>query len=310
METMKTGSCPVEMNGEIPVIKYEQRLVAFLDILGFKNIIKDSECDCRKLETIFRQMASLKECEVPTKWTSKLVEIEESAQKKGLNGFDITKKTNCTCFSDTIVVSILVEDNNINEVASSLITNLSSIGAKLLSEGILLRGGMTIGNLIHNNNGVIMGTALIEACELEKMAKVPRIILSDKLIRKMNYPVMAKSSSYPYHQYVERFKDGCVGFHQMTYYKVVQSSTEMTDDELSSSLKKIKRAIINGLDNSFESPDIFYKYSWLKEAYKSLIILGTGLKEIFYELNENIPGGNIHYSYTDDFYYPIGAKKN
>ncbi len=143
-------------------------------------------------------------------------------------------------------------------MASTLVSNLSYIGAVLLEKGILFRGGMTIGNIIHNDNGTVFGQDLIDAYQLEsKSAKYPRIILSDKLISELNFPIDAKRNRYPYHQYIDRFDDGCVGFHQMIYFQVMENWTEMTQEKLTSSLSKIRKVIINGLDASFENPEIF-----------------------------------------------------
>lgn len=292
-------------------IKYEKRLVAFIDILGFKEIVKQSEKDISKIELINSVLDYLKNLEVSEKWDLRLVEIEEDAQKRSIENFDIRNKTNVTAFSDNIVVSVRVEDN-INEITSTLITNLAYIGAVLLEKEILFRGGLTVGNLIHNNNGTVFGEGLIDAYKLESCnAKFPRIILSDNLLNELNYPIETKRNRYPYHQYLDRFNDGCVGFHQMVYYQVVENWTEMTADILIESLGKVRKVIVNGLDSSFEKPDVFEKFKWLKEQYNKLIILDDfnfetktheNIKLKIRELNEDIAGQNIHYSYTDNFY--------
>lgn len=292
-------------------VKYEERLVAFMDILGFKEIVKQSAKDPSKVELIYSVLNYLKNWEIPEKWDLKLVEIEEDAQKRGVENFDIRGKTNSTSFSDSIVVSVKI-DNNVNEMASTLIVNLANIGAILFEQGILIRGGLTIGNIIHKENGTVFGQGLIDAYKLESNnAKYPRIILSDKLISKLNYPINTKRNRYPYHQYVDRFDDGCVGFHQMQYYQVMESWEEMTVDKLTTSLDKIRKVIIKGLDESFEKPDVFEKFKWLKEQYHKLIILDDfdyetkseeNIKMKIRELNEGIAGQNIHYSYTDEFY--------
>ncbi len=292
-------------------IKYEKRLVAFIDILGFKEIVKQSETNISKIELIYSVLDYLKNWEVPEKWDLRLVEIEEDAQKRGVENFDISDKTNITAFSDSIVVSVKVDDN-INEMASTLIINLAYIGAILLEKGILFRGGLTVGNLIHKENGTVFGQGLIDSYQLESNnAKYPRIILSNKLLKELNYPIETKRDRYPYHQYVDRFNDGCVGFHQMIYYQVIESWTEMTEGELIESLEKVRKVIVAGLDATFEKPDVFEKYNWLKEQYNKLIILGDfdfdtktheNIKLKIRELNEDIAGQNIHYSYTDKFY--------
>lgn len=292
-------------------IKYEKRLVAFIDILGFKEIVKQSETDISKIELIYSALDYLKNWEAQEKWDLRLVEIEEDAQKRGVDNFDIREKTNITAFSDSIVVSVKVDDN-INEMASTLIINLAYIGAFLLEKGILFRGGLTVGNLIHIENGTVFGQGLIDSYKLESnSAKYPRIILSDKLLKELNYPIETKRNRYPYHQYVDRFDDGCVGFHQMIYYQVIESWTEMTKEKLIESLGKVRKVIVGGLDTTFENPDVFEKYKWLKEQYNKLIILEDfdfetktheNIKLKIHELNEDIAGQNIHYLYTDNFY--------
>lgn len=292
-------------------LKYENRLVAFIDILGFKEIVKQSQTDLSKIKHIYSVLEYLKNWEVPDKWDLKLVEIEEDSQRRGVETFDIRKKSNITSFSDSIVVSVKVDDN-INEMVSTLIINLSYIGAILLEKGVLFRGGLTLGELIHNENGTVFGQGLIDAHNLESFnAKFPRIILSNKLLNELNYPLTTKSNRYPYHHYIERFDDGCVGFHQMIYYQVIASWIEMTKIRLIESLDKVRKVIVNGLDTTFEKPDVFEKYKWLKVQYNKLIIsedfdLDTktheNIKLKIRELNEDIVGRNIHYSYTDNFY--------
>lgn len=97
----------------------------------------------------------------------------------------------------------------------------------------------------------------------------------------------------------------------MIYYQVLESWTKMTEEKLIESLKKVRRVIVAGLDSTFEKPDVFEKYNWLKEQYNRLIILEDfdydtktyeNIKLKIRELNEDIAGQNIHYSYTDNFY--------
>ena len=299
-------------------VKYEERIVAFIDILGFKEIIKQSEKDSSKVELIYSVLEFLKNWETSEKWDLKLVEIEEDAQYKGVENFDIRGKTNSTAFSDSILVSVKV-DNNVNEMTSTLIANLAYIGAVLLERGILIRGGLTIGNIFHNQKGTVFGQGLIEAFQLEShYAKYPRIILSDKLIRKLIYPLTTKKDRFPYHQYLDRFEDGCVGFHQMQYYQVMESWEEMTTDKLTNSLEKVREVILKGLDNSFENPSVFDKYQWLKKQYHKLIILddfdyNTKSEENILikikELNDGMAGHNIHYEYTDQYHKRLRKKQ-
>src|SRR5271157_4828987 len=96
-------------------IHYENRIVAFLDVLGFRNLIVESEKDNSKIQELYKVLKYLKTWEKPSEWNLNLIEIEEDAQRKGVESFDIASKSNCTCFSDSIVVSVVADESNINE---------------------------------------------------------------------------------------------------------------------------------------------------------------------------------------------------
>jgi len=282
--------------------EYEERLIAFIDVLGFKEIVRKSERSSGSINLIYDSLRFIKGREAASNWDLQLIEIEEDAQKKNLKDFDISDRTVCTSFSDSIAVSVSCSENNINESFSTLLSNLSYVGATLMMKGILYRGGLTVGNLIHTKDGIIFGQGLIDAYQLESNAAYyPRVLISDKLIKRLNYPIESKVNRYPYHQYLKRFNDGCVGFHQMIYFEVLQSWIEMSESKLKTSLNRIKSTIIKGLDSNFENPKVFEKYLWLKSEYDDLNI-DEKYKSRIYELNENIAGKNIHFSYTDNFY--------
>lgn len=279
-------------------ISYQTGIVAFIDILGFKEIVKKSERSPRLLNTIYQSLSFLKKRELPDKWNLQLVEIEEDAQKRGLFDFDIADRTYSSAFSDSIVVSVLVNEKNINESLSTLLANLAFVGSKFIMDGILIRGGITIGKIIHNETGIVFGQGLIDAYHLEsRAAKYPRIIISDKLIAKLNYPLETKRDRFPYHQYLKRFSDGCVGLHQLIYFQVLESWEKMSKRRLESSLRKAKKTIIDGLDSTFEYPDVHEKYLWLKKEYEKLIILEAKKPEL-YDLGYNHDEHNIHFGYT------------
>lgn len=280
---------------------YENRIVAFIDILGFKDLIKNSENNPEQIQKLLEILKYIKawDSHGPNKWDIKVVAVEEDAQRKGLEKFDISGITTCTCFSDSIVVSVQCENELINEKASTLIGNISKIGAQLLQAGILIRGAMTVGNLIHTHDGIIMGPAMIEAYLLESnYAKNPRIILSDKLIGQLNYPLERKRDRYPYHQYINRFEDGCAGFHQMQFFQVMQSEV-VEQGMLKYNLDIIRNRLIDGLDMSFSKPEVFLKYKWLMDQYNELIILEDKVKKPIHDVKLADSHLNIHYSPID-----------
>lgn len=285
--------------------EYQPHLVAFIDILGFKELVNETDRNSDRLNELLKVLHYLKTWELPDAWGLELVEIEESAQYKGVENFNISDITEATVFSDSIVVSVNAE-RNVNERFTSLIANLAALGAKMMEKGILIRGAITIGNLYHKS-GVILGKGMIEAYQLElKSAVYPRIILSQTLIKELNYPSLAKRDRYGYNQYLQRYEDGCVGFHQMIYYSVIQSWVKMTPIILKDNLDKIRRVIIQGLDSNFEHRDVFEKFKWLKEEYNRLIIFNPTpmdkhyplqIKDIIPSIKEINRLSNIYHEY-------------
>lgn len=283
-------------------IEFENRLIAFIDILGFKEIIKKADKDPNQVSWIYEVMEFIKTLEKPQGWQTNFVEIEESAQYKALEKFDIIDSVECTMFSDSILVSVKVSPEKLNEAVSTLTSNLAYVGSILIQSEIFWRGGMTFGNLIHTKNGIAIGQGLIDAYKLESSgASFPRIVLTKKLLDLLNYPVNSKPDRYPFHQYLYRHEDGLVGFHQLTYFEVVQDYVDGNNEAFINSLKRAKWAIINGLDESFESAHTFEKYDWLKDRYNGLYI-DEAVRGKIYDLNEGIAGNNISFAHTNKFY--------
>lgn len=135
---------------------YEKRVVLFLDILGFKDLIKKG-----------REIEILEALSIP----KELV---------GRYPFDGSTKMEITAFSDSIVVSELVEgDFNIRR----MVGYASFLFTQFLEKKILIRGGIAVGNL-HHKDGVVFGPALVDAYKLEsELAFYPRIVITQEIAR-------------------------------------------------------------------------------------------------------------------------------
>ena len=130
---------------------YEDRNVAFIDILGFKNIVKQSK-DIEVLNIIDELHKNI------------------HADKDG-KVYDYRESFEFAYFSDCIVLSCL------SKKSYGFIQNLMNLQIELLRKGVFIRGCITKGDLYHSGNK-LFGPALIEAYESESsIAKYPRIIL-------------------------------------------------------------------------------------------------------------------------------------
>ena len=146
---------------------YERRIVCFIDILGFSNLVKDTE------NNGFRGHSNLLNvCEALNKLDDFRLTLSETMKIKDIR---------TTQFSDSIVISFPwnEEDNGIVS-AFLLIKNYQVF--LVMQHGVLLHGGITIGDIIHNEK-MIVGPAMIDAYTLEsKCAINPRIIIDSQVV--------------------------------------------------------------------------------------------------------------------------------
>ncbi len=139
--------------------EYKEHFVAFLDILGFKSLLKNASCE--ELYSIF---------EVLHKKTS---------GRRNQNGVEIQAYNHIhhTILSDSVIVYI---KSDIDDAFAALLDVCTKLQYSLANRDkpILLRGGITVGDLFYEND-IIYGVGLASAYLLENnLAKFPRIIFT------------------------------------------------------------------------------------------------------------------------------------
>jgi len=137
-------------------VKYENRIVAFVDVLGFSNLVYS------------------KTTELISKYFSFVVDDFRDAVEK--HGFKFL------IISDSIVLSA----PDTKEDLRTTVKILYRLQQKLLEEeGILIRGGLSYGELhMEADDNIIVGPGLINAYNLESSATSPRIIIDRSFIPK------------------------------------------------------------------------------------------------------------------------------
>jgi hypothetical protein len=147
---------------------YQDRITAFIDILGFKDLVKqttdqkDPITAQKKLDTLFD-----------------VVEYVNDYFRLSRDEIGFTQNTKVTLFSDSIVVSI-DKANSIGVL--EIFTALKKLQIHLIHDKILLRGGIVHGKLIHKED-MLLGPALISAYYLESSSALyPRIVIDPKVM--------------------------------------------------------------------------------------------------------------------------------
>lgn len=152
---------------------YEKRFAAFIDILGFKELIN-------------RTVSSLPEVSIERVVAA--LDIPDPAQKDQLcigTVGDISESGHRSSqFSDSIFISTDYTQAGLFH----LVNHIERIAFSFLKLGFLCRGGVVSGMLYHDGN-TVFGPALIDAYELENIAIFPRVIISGDVMdfaRKMD----------------------------------------------------------------------------------------------------------------------------
>ena len=136
---------------------YEDRIVLFLDILGFSELVEEIDSNPTTIDQLI---------EIFSRMTLAFGGVSDADRKR--TGLQFSN------FSDCILVSaLLTKDNLLHIIRSAQI-----FAAALLGTGYLTRGAISVGKLYHRRNA-LFGRALVEAYKLEsRVAKYPRILLS------------------------------------------------------------------------------------------------------------------------------------
>lgn len=214
-------------------MQYEERLVAFLDILGFKEIIKKTESETKELENLISLLRRIKD------GVEKLKNEDE-------NSTDIRMSV----FSDSIIISAALA-SDVDMFAGQLLrTNIW-----LLEQGYFVRGGIDYGKVYHRED-TVFGPAFIRAYELEKIADYPRIILSEKAKEKLHHEknentiAVKVSSSY--------FKKDCDGLYYLDYF------TGSNSDGYDFFLNNLEKMTNNNMSENIGNESIVKKMEWIK----------------------------------------------
>lgn len=234
----------------IPHQSYEDRVVAFIDILGFSAMVEKTSTDEKKLQRL----------------TSALDDLHNKIWEWEADG--VYSSFAFTQFSDSIVISALAESTDSFGMLMQLLLGTMDL---VDCYGILLRGGIVRGQLIHDNT-MLVGPAMVEAYRLEsKLAKYPRIIIEEELKRQfdenMEDYIKHHTNLVEVPGFNRLFKKDDDGWYYLDYIQPDEEyNNESTPDE---HLKNLGYLAEKGLKSDEEKVRI--KYEWLKKKVAAAI---------------------------------------
>jgi hypothetical protein len=153
--------------------RFQNRFIAFVDILGFRGIVERMSGDEKLFETIRDALQGLdRQSRDFRKYRHKERDKVRAILESGSVPLIANSDLQMTAFSDCYVISEV-------SPAWHVLAAVHALGARLLEKGILTRGAVVQGGAYHNGR-VLFGRGIIEAYELEsEVAKYPRIIVTE-----------------------------------------------------------------------------------------------------------------------------------
>ena len=228
--------------------EYENRLVLFLDFLGFSSLVERSVSEPRILSEI---------CSA----------IDAVRNHSNITSHHLTHQV--TQFSDSLVLSFRIDEES---GVFGMINNIALILINLAERGFLARGAVTVGQLLHTDNHVV-GPALVRAYELESSsAKNPRVIVEPEVIASAGRFRADQHTAREEINYVRSYltkDDDELEYIDYISWSAVVDAAGADYDAYPQYLEVISRLIAEGLEH--DNPSVLRKYVWLHSKYLASI---------------------------------------
>ena len=228
-------------------MNYKDRIVCFLDILGFREHVfdsvgadgSDSVTKISELAAVFGRIRETLDIDCP----------------------ENRPDTEVTQFSDSIVISFpAYAEGGVFDALSGIMR----VQINLVLGGYLCRGGIARGRLIHTPT-MLFGPAMVEAYTLESQAAhYPRVILDAEII---NAGVAAHAShhlpSSEQQSILGLLKRDLDGMYYIDYVTGAQSELDDPELDYPNYLFKLRDIISSRILSN--NPSVSIKYKWLRE---------------------------------------------
>lgn len=254
-------------------IKYVQSYVAFLDVLGFKELVYSKKAeDKKKLQEYSNSI-------------NNFVNILKEISIK--NTFNV----DYIVISDSIIITAEQKESNDDniEILKNLCFSIGFLQSLLSVLDIWLRGGVSSGETYFDKaNNQIIGKAYIEAYLLEeKLVSNPHVVLDNKIINELGF----KNSDELINKINEKDNDGLsfdnygktilydwnnsnfiekkfpLFVDYLSFFFNPSNSVKITKDNL----KAIEMIIQNVEKNIYTKTALYKKYKWLANYILSII---------------------------------------
>jgi len=231
-------------------VVYRESYVAFLDVLGFENLVKSDASESKsKLECYFKLI------------NEEVKELKKFAEKRDIGALII---------SDSVILSVekTTSHPKNTQILRQLCIAIKKIQFRLALNGLWLRGGVSSGKAYFSpQNNQIVGPAYIDAYNLEnRVAIYPRVILDSRLINELEY-----NSAEDLITAINDSRDDDILFpwsEDLHRHAGMQKDVALFVDYLATSFAKIDdlTKVIDNIEEAiYEDNQVYSKYRWVTE---------------------------------------------
>ena len=230
-------------------LKYQQRIVVFLDVLGFKN--KLSEFEHEALTNIENNSVN----DFISQKANDFVGVFKDV-------IGLMDKFNCKyyLFSDNICITVDPFYNK--SLAIEILFTVSSLFKRFTKMGYFLRGGIDYGWILDEED-IALGVPLANAYLMESTQAIyPRIIISQRFVEFLNESVLIEQDAFNKDNFL---KTSCEINHINLFYNVIK-----TDDKIGF-FSEYKDIIEKALLESEQKEFIHMKFKWRAIEYNNFL---------------------------------------
>ncbi|MDX0469734.1 hypothetical protein GOC67_28810 [Sinorhizobium medicae] len=226
---------------------YEQRVVGFVDILGFGELVRRADREPVLREEIIRALNTVR-------------------SHVWLGGGDTDLRTQN--FSDSLILTAC----NTADGFWHLLLSMEALAWNLLQAGVLVRGGVTVGG-VHHDEQIVFGVGVNEAYRLEStVAKMPRIVLGSRAVTAaLIFSAQAEYAKVYLQARLRRDRDGVWFLNYLTEIGVFNGQDpdgpDMREHPFFDVGESIRKIIQDKVDSTLDQPDVYVKVEWLAQYW-------------------------------------------
>lgn len=239
------------------VVNYERSVLTYIDILGFRELV-----ETKSAGDISRSIRIVREHVEPYRFKTRFPKIK---------GPDFRN------FSDLCIVRKAIAAKGkfpaTGEVHSQILRMVHTQSNLLLNEGILLRGGITVGD-VALSYGQLFGPAVIRGYELEsQVARFPRIVVGEEvLIEVKRNPALwtHDDGETEFKAVMSLLRRDFDGEYFVDYLRILEGELDEPED-YPRLLGVHSEFIGQGLKKYAAKASVLPKYKWLREYHRHTV---------------------------------------